>query len=167
MLIIGASGATGSAAVQLAHHFGAQVTGVCSAQNATLVLGLGAEKVIDYRSVDITSVSERFDMIVDTTGTAPWKRVKHLLTPRGRLVVISGSIGDMLRAAISKRVVGGVSSGSTAGLQQLLGIIEAGGFFPLIDRVYPFANAVNAHAHVDSGRKKGAVVLALLPDIST
>lgn len=164
VLVVGASGATGSATVQLARHFGAHVTGVCSAKNAELVRGLGAEKVIDYQAEDIAASDQRFDMIVDTTGTAPWARVKHLLTPNGRLVIISGGACDLLRSAFSRRIIGGASGESKNVLQRVLRIIDEGGFFPLIDRVYPFEHIVNAHTHVDTGHKKGAVVLSMLPE---
>jgi len=166
ILIVGASGAVGSAAVQLAAHFGAHVTGVCSGENAGLVRSLGAERVIDYRREDFARGRERFDMILDTTASAPWTRVRHMLTPKGRLVIVSSSARDMLRAAVNRRVIGGVSSGSHKGLRHLVRLVEDGAFFPLVDRIYPFEHIVRAHAHVDSGRKKGAVVLSIIPDIS-
>ena len=164
VLIVGASGAVGSAAVQLARHFGAEVTGVCSAANAALVKGLGAVRVIDYQTQDIAELTERFDVILDTTGTAPWRRVRGLLTPRGRLLVVNGSLGDMLQTACNRRLIGGVSSGSAAGLQELLALVETREFAPLIDRIYPFSHVSRAHAHVDTGRKKGAVVLLVVPE---
>lgn len=164
VLIVGASGATGSAAVQLACHFGARVSGVCSAKNVDLVRNLGAEKVFDYQAEDFATSGERFDMILDTTGTAPLKRVKHMLLPGGRLVIVSGTTADLLWAQFTPRLVGGVASGSKSGLKLLLQIVEKGGFFPLIDRVYPFEHVRNAHAHVDTGRKKGSVVLSFVPD---
>lgn len=163
-LIVGASGAVGSSAVQLARHFGAEVTGVCSATNAALVGDLGAHRVVDYRTHDIARLSERFDVILDTTGTAPWTRIRHLLKPRGRLLVVTGGLPDMLRMAFHRRIVGGVATGSAAGLQTLMALAEEGAFFPLIDRVYPFEHVQRAHAHVDTGRKKGAVVLSLVPE---
>ncbi len=163
VLIVGASGAVGSAAVQLARHFGADVTGVCSAANAALVRDLGAHRVVDYRAQDIARLTGRFDVILDTTGTAPWQRVRHLLTPRGRLLVVAGGLPDMLKMATNRRIIGGVSTGSAEGLRTLMALIEEGEFFPLIDRVYPFEHVRRAHAHVDTGRKKGAVVLSLVP----
>ena len=164
VLVIGASGAVGSSAVQLAHHFGAEVTGVCSASNAELVRDLGAQHVVDYRAQDIARLTERFDAILDTTGTAPWKRVRHLLTPRGRLVAVSSNLSDMLRMGFNRRLIGGVSEGSTDGLRKLMALVEEDTFFPLVDRVYPFEHVVRAHAHVDTGRKKGAVVLSFVSD---
>lgn len=164
VLVVGASGAVGSAAVQLARHFGAEVTGVCSAANAALVRDLGAKHVVDYRAQDIAGLTQRFDMILDTTGTAPWTRVHHLLTPRGRLVAASSTLPDMLRMGFTRRLIGGVSEGSAKGLRKLMALVEEGAFFPLIDRVYPFEHVRRAHAHVDTGRKKGAVVLSLLAE---
>ncbi len=164
VLINGASGAVGSAAVQLARHFGADVTGVCSAANAALVRDRGAHRVVDYRAQDIARLTERFDVILDTTGTAPWKRVRHLLTPRGRLLVVTGGLPDMLKMATNRRIIGGVANGSAEGLRALMALAEEGAFFPLIDRIYPFDHIRRAHAHVDTGRKKGAVVLSLVSD---
>lgn len=163
VMIVGASGAVGSAAVQLARHFGAEVTAVCSAANAALVRELGAHRVVDYRTRDIATLSERFDAILDTTGTAPWARVRHLLTARGRLLMVTGGLPDMLRMAVNRRIVGGVATGSPEGLRALMALVEQGAFVPLIDRVYPFEHVRRAHAHVDTGRKKGAVVLSMLP----
>lgn len=164
LLVIGASGAVGSSAVQLARHFGAEVTGVCSAGNAAMVRELGAQHVVDYRVQDIAQLTERFDAIFDTTGTAPWKRVHHLLTPGGRLLLVSSGLPDMLKMATNRRIIGGVSTGSAAGLRALMALVEDGVFFPLIDRVYPFEHVRRAHEHVDTGRKKGAVVLSLVPE---
>jgi len=163
VLIVGASGAVGSAAVQLARHFGADVTGVCSSANAALVTDLGAHRVVDYRAQDIATLSQRFDVILDTTGSAPWGRVRHLLTPRGRLLVVVGGLPEMLRMGFNRRLIGGVSTGSTDGLRRLMALVGEGAFYPLIDRVYPFEHVRRAHAHVDTGRKKGAVVLSLVP----
>jgi len=90
--------------------------------------------------------------------------VRHLLTRRGRLLVVSGGFGSMVRMLFNRRIVGGVSMGSTEGLQRLMALVKAGAFFPLIDRGYPFAQVTRAHAHVDTGRKTGAVVLAMVPE---
>lgn len=164
VLVVGASGAVGSAAVQLAVHFGAEVTGVCSAANAALVRDLGAKDVIDYRMQDIAALSTRHDMIVDTTGSAPWKRVGHLLTPRGRLVAVSSSLPDMLRAPFNRRLVGGVATGSREGLEVLARLAEQGAFRPVIDQVFDFAQVRQAHARVDTRRKAGSVVLTMVPE---
>lgn len=170
VLVVGASGATGSAAVQLAKHFGANVTGVSSAANLDLVKSLGADKVIDYTKEDFTKFGELYDIIVDTTGTAPWAVTKASLTPTGRLLVISGSLGDMLQSSFvsrknGKKLVTGVSLGNVENLQFLVDLTAAGKFKPLIDRSYPFEKMVDAHAYVDTGRKRGSVVITMTPDL--
>lgn len=170
VLVVGASGATGSAAVQLAKHFGANVTGVSSTANLDLVKSLGADKVIDYTKEDFTKSGALYDIIVDTTGTAPWKVAKGSLTPTGRLLVISGGLKDMVQASCvskknGKKLVSGVSLGNVENLQFLVDLTAAGKFKPLIDRSYPFEKMVDAHAYVDTGRKRGSVVITMTPDL--
>lgn len=170
VLIVGASGATGSAAVQLARHFGAEVTGVCSTTNLELVKSLGADNVIDYTKEDFTNNGERYDIIVDTVGTAPWLVSKSSLTATGRLLLIAGSLKDMVQASFvskkdGKKLVAGVSTGKTETLQFLIDLTAAGDFKPLIDRTYSFENMIDAHTYVDSGRKRGAVVVTLVPNL--
>ena len=167
VLVVGASGCTGSAAVQLAKYFGAHVTGICSAANLELVASLGADVVIDYSREDFTKNGRQYDIIVDTTATAPWARVRNSLTPSGRLLVISGSLGDMLRAVFVSRKNGrklavGVANGSAENLRFLVDLVEAGHFKPLIERSYPLDQIAAAHAHVDTGRKKGSVVISVV-----
>ena len=98
VLVNGASGAVGSAAVQLARHFGAVVTGVCSTSNIGLVRSLGATHVIDYTNEDFTRNGETYDVIVDTVGTAPFSRCKAALREGGRLLVVLGGLIDLLQA---------------------------------------------------------------------
>ncbi len=167
VLIIGASGATGSSAVQLAKYFGAEVTGVCSTANMALVKSLGADKTIDYTQEDFTKNGEKYDIIVDTTGSAPWTRSKGSLTKNGRLLLIAGSLGDMLKASFvskkyGKKLVSGVSMGSIEHLNFLTDLVETGHFTPLIDRLYPLEQTAQAHAYVDTGRKKGSVVISIV-----
>ncbi len=88
----------------------------------------------------------------------------HLLSARGRLLVVTGGLPDMLRMGFNRRLIGGVSTGSADNLRRLMALVEEGAFFPLIDRIYPFEHIRRAHAHVDTGRKKGAVLLSLVPE---
>ncbi len=166
VLIVGASGAVGSAAIQIARHFGAEVTGVCSAANVDLVKSLGAQHVIDYTKADFTTNGVTYDVIVDTTGTAPFARVESSLKPNGRFIPILGSLGDLLRAPLvgltSRRsIVAGVSKVQPGDLAYLARLGASGELTPTIDRSYPFARIADAHRHVETGRKKGNVVVTI------
>lgn len=169
VLINGASGGVGTAAVQLARHFGADVTGVCSTANVELVRSLGASHVIDYTEEDFTQNGETYDVIVDTAGTAPFSRSKASLKERGRLLMVLGGLPDMLRIpwvsmTSNKKVIAGPASGRAEDLRFLAGLAEAGQYKPFIDRCYPFEQIIEAHRYVDTGRKKGNVVITLEHD---
>jgi len=164
VLINGASGAVGTAAVQLARHFGAEVTGVCSTGNLELVKSIGADKVIDYTKTDFTQNGETYDIIVDTAGTAPFSRSRGSLNEGGRLLPVLGTLSDMLQMpwvamTSNKRVVAGPVSGGAADLRFLAGLAESGQFRPVVDRRYPFEQIADAHRYVDTGRKRGNVVI--------
>jgi NADPH:quinone reductase-like Zn-dependent oxidoreductase len=166
VLVVGASGGVGTAAVQLARHFGARVTGVCSTANLELVRSIGAEQVIDYTKEDFTRSAERYDVIVDTAGTAPFSRCEGSLAEGGRLLVVLGSLPEMLRApwvslTTRKKVIGGVASWGVEDLRFLATLAEAGQFRPVIDRSYRFEEMVEAHRHVDAGHKRGNVVVTV------
>ena len=166
VLVNGASGGVGTAAVQLAKHFGADVTGVCSTANVELVRSLGARHVIDYSKEDFTQNGETYDVIVDTAGTAPFSRSKASLKEGGRLLMVLGGLPDMLlipwvSMTSSKKVIAGPAAGRAEDLRFLAGLAEAGEFKPVIDRRYPFEQIAEAHRYVDTGRKKGNVVITL------
>lgn len=170
VLINGASGAVGTAAVQLARHFGAEVTGVCSGANLQLVLSLGADHVIDYTQQDFTAGGERYDIIMDTAGTAPYSRSKSALKPGGRLLVVLGSLPALLQIpwvslTSSHRIIGGPAPERAADVRFLAQLAAEGKYRPVIERRYPFDKMVEAHRHVDGGHKKGSVVVTL--DVST
>lgn len=164
VLVNGASGCVGSAAVQLAKHFGATVTGVCSGANLALVKSLGADRVVDYGVEDFTRNGERYDVIVDTAGTAPYSRSRHSLTENGRLLLILGTLPDLLSipwVAITsrRRVLGGAATGTADDLRVLAALAEDGEFKPVIGRTYPFDQIIAAHRYVDAGHKQGSVVV--------
>jgi NADPH:quinone reductase-like Zn-dependent oxidoreductase len=166
VLVNGASGGVGTAAVQLAKHFGAEVTAVCSAANIELVRSLGANRVIDYTQEDFTQNGELYDVIIDTTGTAPFSRSKVSLQQKGRLLMVLAGLPDMLQTlwilmTSSKKVVAGPVASGAADLRFLAELAAAGEFKPVIDRCYPFEQMVEAHRYVDTGRKKGNVVVTL------
>jgi NADPH:quinone reductase-like Zn-dependent oxidoreductase len=169
VLINGASGGVGTAAVQLAKHFGAEITGVCSTANIELVRSLGASQVIDYTQSDFTQNGETYDIIVDTIGNAPFTRSKAALKENGRLLMVLGGLPDMLQIpwvsmTSKKKIIAGPAIGRAADLRFLAGLAETGEFQPVIDRCYPFEQIVAAHRYVDTGRKKGNVVITLAHD---
>ncbi len=166
VLVNGASGAVGSAAVQLARHFGAHVTGVASAANAELVRSLGAQDVIDYRTTDFATSGERYDVILDTVGNAPFHRARAALRPKGRLLIIAAGLGELLKSpAQSKtsgfKVAGGTAPDRAQDVAELRRLCEAGVYRPVIDSVLPFARIAEAHARADTGHKAGNVVVTM------
>ena len=166
VLINGASGAVGTAAVQLAKHFGAVVTGVCSASNAELVTSLGAARVIDYAKQDFTQSGETYDIIFDAVGNCTFARCERALSPGGRLLLVVSSLGQTLGAMLrpsraGRKVLAGVGATRAEDLRFLGSLAESGAFKPVVDRSYPFARIADAHAHVDTGHKRGNVVIAL------
>lgn len=166
ILINGASGAVGSAAVQLAKHFGAHVTGVCSTANLELVRTLGADAVIDYTKEDFTAHGERYDLIMDTAGTAPFSRSKRALKPNGRLLAVLAGLPSILGSMLThlfgdKKIIAGPAPDRAEDLRVLAELAEQGKYKPLIDRAFPLEQTSEAHAYVDSGRKRGNVVLTV------
>ena len=164
LLIIGASGSVGSAAVQIARHLGAEVTGVCSTANLKLVSALGADHVIDYTTEDFTRNGETYDVILNVNGAVSFAGVEASLRPGGRLVLVLGSFAQAIgleRAPKSsgKTVVAGVTATTPDDMRYLADLAASGVLKPVIDRVYPLADAAEAHAYVDTGRKRGSVVL--------
>lgn len=166
VLVVGASGAVGSAAVQLARHFGADVTGVCSAANRDLVMSIGANRVIDYAREDFTKNDETYDIILDAAGTAPFARSKASLKDNGRLLLVLCGLPALLQSpwialTSDKRVFAGPAAENARDIATLGELAEQDAFKPVIDRVYPLEQIVEAHRYVDTGRKKGSVVITV------
>ncbi|AFY92073.1 NAD(P)-dependent alcohol dehydrogenase [Chamaesiphon minutus] len=166
VLINGASGCVGTALVQLAKHFGADVTGVCSGANIELVKSLGADRAIDYTKEDFTANGQTYDIIADSVGTAPFSRVKNSLGSGGRLLQILAGLPDILGAPLvsmtgNKKAIAGPAAERVEDLQFLAKLAQAGEFKPFIDRRYPFDLIAEAHRYVDTGHKKGNVVVTL------
>ena len=164
VLIVGASGGVGTAAVQIAKHLGAEVTGVCSTANLELVRAIGADKVIDYTREDFVKSGESYDIILDTTGTVPFSRCELALKRGGRLLVVLGTFAQALgmerpSKVSGKKVISSVATVRVDDLRCLAKLAEVGALKPVIDRSYPLENAAEAHAYVDTGRKRGSVVM--------
>lgn len=164
VLVNGASGCVGTMTVQLAKHFGAHVTGVTSARNAELVRSLGADEVIDYAQEDFTQRRAAYDVIVDTVGTLSFARGRAALREGGRLGLVVADLVDMLAipwaaATTTKRVVAGPAPERAEDVRTLAELASQGALRPVIDRRYALDEVAQAHAYVDSKRKRGAVIV--------
>jgi NADPH:quinone reductase-like Zn-dependent oxidoreductase len=171
-LIYGASGSVGIFAVQLAKHFGAHVTGVCSTKNLDLVKSLGADEVIDYTKDDFSKSGRIYDIVLDSVGKSGYSRSLRSLKRggfyvrvggSGRLSSIVGSIlaGTWISLTGAARFVGGVTQGGREAQAFLKDLIEAGKIRTVIDRRYSLDQIVEAHRYVEAGHKIGNVVIVV------
>ncbi len=167
VLVTGASGAVGSAGVQIARLLGAEVTGVTSTANLELVAALGVVAVVDYTKGPIPVPSQGYDMILDCVGSLPYPLARPLLAKAGRLIKVWATLPEMLLAPVTgrrngHRVIAGVSAESRDDMMTLVDWAAAGHYRPLIDSITPFDAIVDAHRRASSGRKRGsaAVVFA-------
>lgn len=165
LLVNGASGAVGVYAIQLAKHIGAEVTAVCSSANADLVRSLGADHVIAYDHEDFTQNGQTYDVIMDNHGNAPFSRIRHMLPVDGRFLMVIADIPQMIAGKFEKRVVDPGSDDSKAvnkpAYNELLSLVQQGVLKPVIDRILPFEEIAEAHRIVDSGRKRGSLVVTV------
>lgn len=164
--IVGASGSIGTAAVQLARHFGARVTAVCSGKNAELVRSLGANDVVDYQTEDFTLRGDRYDVVFDTVGKCSFARARHCLEEGGSYLTTVGGLGAYAldgwsRRFSRERFVFGMSIEKREALREVAELTRAGVLRPVIDRQYRLAEVADAHRYVESGRKRGNVVISV------
>ncbi len=161
VLIFGASGGVGTFGVQLAKYFGAEVIGVCSTPKLELVRSLGADKVIDYTKEDFTKSGEMYDIIFDTIGKSPFSASKRMLTEEGFYVFTTFGLGRALRVFSNKKAVSGLLEERAEDLIYLKELIEAGKLKAVIDKRYPLEQISEAHRYIETGQKKGQVVITL------
>jgi NADPH:quinone reductase-like Zn-dependent oxidoreductase len=166
VLVYGATGAIGSAAVQLLEHLGAKVTAVCATEHLELVKGLGADRVVDYTAEDFTNDRQTYDVVLDAVGKSSFGRCRRLLKPGG--TYLSSDLGPLsqnpLLALVTplfrgKRVMFPIPKQDPEMLRYLKGLIESGAFTPVVDRQYPLDQIVEAYRYVETGQKIGNVVI--------
>ncbi len=166
VMVYGATGAIGSAAVQLLNHFGAQVTAVCNTKNVALIKSLGAAKVIDYQTQDYKAIATKFDFIFDAVGKSSFGQCKPLLKEKGIYISTElGKNGENILYAITtpwwggKKLLFPIPSISKDDVLFLKSLAESGSLKPLIDRYYPLEQIIDAYHYVESGQKTGNVIL--------
>jgi NADPH:quinone reductase-like Zn-dependent oxidoreductase len=166
VLIIGASGGVGRTAVQLAQHFGAEVTAVCSRRSFAAVRALGADHVIDHATEDFTENGVQYDVIFDTPDVSSFGQSRGSLTPTGRFLSIHMGVGVLCQMAWTalrggQRAIFGMAMGSGELMDDVRALAEAGAIWPVINRRFPLAQVAEAHTHLEAGRLDGSVVLTV------
>jgi len=173
VLVNGATGAIGSAAVQLLKNLGANVTAVCASEHLELVKGLGADRVIDYTAQDFTKDPQTYDVVLDAVGKSSFGRCKRLLKPGG--IYLSSDLGPLSQNPIlalitplvgGKRVMFPIPKDDQEMARYLKGLLESGAFKPVIDRRYRLDQIVEAYTYVETGQKIGNVVISVEPSTS-
>ena len=172
VLINGAGGSIGTFAVQLAKYFGAEVTAVDSAEKLDMLRSIGADEVIDYRREDYTEGGQTYDVILDVIGKSPFAGSVRSLKANGRYLLANPSLSHIMRGKLTamrsgKRVISGAASQQNEDLVYLKGLIEAGKLKAVIDRRYPLEQTADAHRYVETGKKKGNVVINVVPNDET
>lgn len=166
VLVNGASGGIGSAAVQLAKHFGAHVTGVCSTPRVDFVKSIGADKVIDYTKEDFTQNGETYDLILDIMNKSSFARCKDSLTPTGVYLLASFKMKQVFQMVWTsmtggRKVICALSEEKPADLVIIKDLAEAGKIKAIIDKRYPLEQTAEAHRYVEKGHKKGNIVITV------
>jgi NADPH:quinone reductase-like Zn-dependent oxidoreductase len=170
VLVNGAAGGVGTYAVQLAKHFGAEVTGVCSTRNLDMVRDLGADHVVDYTTADFTALGE-YDLILDNVGNRKIGHYKRCLTPTGTYVVVGGPKGrvlgpvkHMIKAIVGfkfgkRRAVTFIAKHTRSDMELFGDLLAAGEIRSVIDTVYPLAETANGLRHLETGHARGKIII--------
>ncbi len=166
VLVNGASGGIGSAMVQLAKNYGAEVTGVCGTPRLEYVKALGADHVIDYTREDFTQSGKTYDLIIDILGKSTFSSCKKVLTPNGVYLLASFKMKPVLQMMWtslfgSQKVICAFSSESANDLIFVKELAEAGKYKSIVDKVFPMEQAAEAHRYAESGSKKGNVIITM------
>lgn len=166
VLINGASGGIGSYALQLAKHYGAEVTGVCGTLRMDFVKSLGADHVIDYSKEDFTQSGQKYDLIMDILGKSSFARVKNSLTTNGRYMLASFKMNHLFQMLwtsrmSSKKVVCALSGEKQADLVAVKELVESGAIKTAVDRCFPLEETAEAHRYYESGQRRGNVVVTV------
>ena len=168
VLIYGATGAIGSSAVQIGKSLGLSVTAVCGTDHVDLVQSLGADRVIDYQTEDFTKDTQRYDLVLDAVGKSSFRRCVRLLKPGG--IYTSSDVGFMWHGPLfslitplfrGRKQVFVTPRRDPEAVRYLKELIESGEFTPVIDRVYPLDEIVDAYRYVETGQKIGNVVITV------
>jgi len=167
VLIYGASGAVGTAAVQLARYYGAEVTGVCSASNAALVKSIGVDKVIDYTKEDFTKNGETYDVIFVTVDKLSFFQSIKSLKKKGILILSATEISQTLKGVwrsltSCQKVSSGIITEKADDIVFLTELIEKRNYKPVVDRTFPLDQMVEAHRYVEQGHKRGNVAITVV-----
>jgi NADPH:quinone reductase-like Zn-dependent oxidoreductase len=166
VLVYGATGAIGSASVQIIKSLGAHVTAVCDGEHADLVAGLGADRVVDRTASDFTADSQRYDLVLDAVGKCSFGQCRHLLKPRG--IWTSTDLGPLsqnpllvlaTRFSTGRRVLFPFPRVDREMIEYLGSLVESGAFVPVVDRRYPLDQIVEAYRYVETQQKVGNVVI--------
>lgn len=172
VLVNGAAGGVGTFAVQIAKALGAEVTGVTSTKNMELVRSLGADHVVDYTKDDFTRTGKQYDLIFDIAGSRTWKEYKRVLKPNAIFVIVGAPKGNKVLGPLarifnlklasigaSQKISFFIAQFNRPDLDILREMIESGKVKPIIEKVYPLANVVEAMTHLGTGHARGKIVL--------
>lgn len=168
LLVVGASGGVGAYAVQIAKSLGAEVTGVASGGNADLVLGLGADHFIDYRTKDYAETGDSWDVIFDTVRPADFSDARRALKPGGLYLPLNFGVKDIIRSAFTgrrgaARMITTVNGDTREDIEAIAALVAAGDLRPVIDRRFPMSAVGEAYRHVEGRHRKGSVILEIMP----